>query len=74
MPSTVYIKDGKVLDEAPEKVWKEKEPDHAILAALHYDNTPPKNPDGTERIYDNKRHDLASAQYKKQEENRKKNS
>lgn len=74
MPSTVYIKDGKVLDEAPEKVWKEKEPDHAILAALHYDNTPPKNPDGTERIYDKKRHDLASAQYKKQEENRKKNS
>lgn len=73
MPSNVYIKDGKVLDEAPEKVLREKEPDHARLATLHYDNTPPKNPDGSERTYDNKKHDLASAQYKKQADNRKKN-
>jgi transposase len=74
IPSQIYIKDGKVLDHAPEKVLKEKEPDEAYLATLHYDNEPPKNPDGSVCIYDNKKHYLKAKQYVDQAESRKKNS
>lgn len=73
MPSSVYIKDGKVLEEAPEKIWREKEPDKKYLSTLHYDNSPPMNPDGSEHLYDNKNHCLSKKQYKDQAENRKKN-
>lgn len=74
MPANIYIKGGEILEHAPEKILCEKAPDHAYLSTLDYDNTPPRNPDGSERSYDNKKHDLASPQYKKQEKNRKKNS
>lgn len=73
MPVDVYIRDGKVLDHAPEMVLHEKEPDRLFLSTLNYDNTPPLNPDGSERNYDNKKHDLMSPQYKRQREKRKKN-
>ncbi len=72
MPVDVYIRDGKVLDHAPEMVLHEKEPDRLFLSTLNYDNTPPLNPDGSERNYDNKKHDLMSPQYKRQREKRKK--
>lgn len=74
MPSSVYIKNGKILAQKPEKIWREKEPDKAYLATLHYDNTPPRNSDGSEQLYDNKNHCLTRTQYKRQSENRKKNS
>ena len=74
MPSSVYIRDGKVLDNVPEKVLQEKRPDEEYIDSLHYDNTPPKNPDGSERIYDNKKHLLTEKQYVDQAESRKKNS
>lgn len=74
MPSSVYIKDEKLLTQEPERIWREKEPDKAYLATLHYDNTPPRNPDGSEHLYDNKNHFLTRTQYKRQSENRKKNS
>lgn len=74
MPSSIYIKDGKILEQEPEKIWREKEPDKKYLATLHYDNTPPINPDGSEHLYDNKNHCLSRKQYKDQKENRKKNS
>lgn len=74
MPANIYIKNGKILEQAPEKVLREKEPDRAFLATLHYDNTPPKNPDGSVQIYDNKYHNLSKKQYRDQAENRKKNS
>lgn len=74
MPSMVYIQDGKVLDSAPEKVLHEKRPDEEYIASLHYDNTPPKNPDGSERTYDNKNHLLTKKQYVDQAESRKKNN
>ena len=73
MPSSIYIKDGKILDQEPEKILREKKPDKNYLATLHYDNTPPMNPDGSEHLYDNKKHCLSTKQYKDQAENRKKN-
>jgi len=72
MPSCLYIKDGKILDQESDKIWKEKEPDKKYLATLHYDNTLPMNPDGPEQLYDNKNHCLSRKQYKEQAENRKK--
>ncbi len=74
MPSNVYIRDGKILDNKPEKVLQEKNPDEKHIASLNYDNTLPKNPDGSQRIYDNKKHLLTTKQYVEQAESRKKNS
>lgn len=73
MPSSIYIKDSEILDQEPEKIWKEKEPDKKYLATLCYDNTPPTNPDGSQQLYDNKNHYLSRKQYKDQAQNRKKN-
>lgn len=74
LPTNIYIKDGKILEHEPEKVLQEKVPDYAYLSTLDYDNTPPKNPDGSEQIFDNKKHDFNSTQYKNQQIQRKKNS
>lgn len=74
MPANVYIKNGEILEHEPEKVLREKVPDYAYLSTLDYDNSPPRNPDGTERIFDNKKHDLNSTQYKNHQIQRKKNS
>jgi len=74
MPAKIYIREGQILDSAPEKVLKEKAPDNAFLDTLHYDNSSPKNPDGSERIYDNKKHVLDSVQYQHHSKNRKKNN
>lgn len=74
LPPKIYIREDKIMDAVPEKIPQEKKPDEAFLDSLHYDNTPPLNPDGTERTYDNKRHDLASKQYLSHAESRKKNS
>jgi len=74
MPPQIYIREGRILDSEPEKVPHDKEPDSGFLDALDYDNTPPLNPDGTERAYDNKKHCLTKKQYRDQAQNRKKNS
>ena len=63
------------IDEnAPDKILREKAPDNSLLDSLHYDNTSPRDSDGNELLYDNKKHDLNSAQYQHHEEMRKKNS
>lgn len=74
MPAKLYIQNGKVSESAPDKILKEKTPDNTILDSLHYDNTSPRDSDGNELFYDNKRHNLNSAQYQYHEEMRKKNS
>lgn len=74
MPYKIYIQNGNISEKAPEKILREKTPDFSFLDSLHYDNTPPKDSDGNELIYDNKKHDLNSLQYRQQEEGRKKNS
>ena len=73
MPATIYIKNEKILEQEPEKILKEKAPDYTYLSTLNYDCTPPKNPDGSERSFDNKKHDLASSKYKELQIQRKKN-
>ena len=73
MPAHIYIKDGKILEQEPEKVLHEKVPDHAYLSTLDYDRTPPKKPDGSERLFDNKKHDLNTTEYKNRQMRRKKN-
>ena len=74
MPSKLYIRDGEICEKEPEKTLKIKAPDDAFLDSRHYDNTPPIDADGNEVIYDNKKHDLNSAQYQHHKEIRKKNS
>lgn len=44
----------------------------AILDSLHYDNTSPRDSDGNELFYDNKKHNLSSKQYQHHKEMRKK--
>lgn len=74
MPPKIYIQNGELSEKEPDKILKEKMPDHSFLDTLHYDNTPPKTPDGNVVIYDNKKHVLDSPQYQHQKEMRKKNS
>ena len=74
IPQDIYIKDGKLLEKEPEKIMKKKEPNKEYLATLYYDNTEPRNPDGSIQIYDNKHHDFSRTKYKNQAENRKKNN
>ena len=74
IPTKLYIQNGKVSESAPDKILREKTPDNTILDSLHYDNTSPRDSDGNELFYDNKKHNLNSAQYQHHEEIRKKNS
>lgn len=74
MPGEIYVKDGKVLEKAPEKIYCQKQPDTAYPDTLEYDKESPRNPDGTELKYDNKDRDPDNKQYKAQLERRKKNS
>lgn len=73
LPAKIFIQNGKVLNQEPEKIPQVKKPDDAFLASLHYDNTPPISSDGTEITYDNKKRDLTSGQYRRQAQSRKKN-
>ncbi len=73
MPAKVYM-DGKILSYEPKTTLQEKKPNKEYITSLQYDNTPPKNPDGSIRTFDDKRRLLTSAQYKSQAKNRKKNS
>lgn len=72
MPPKIYIQDGNISEKAPEKILKEKTPEDSFLESLHYDNTPPVDSSGNVIAYDNKKHDLNSAQYQHQEKTRKK--
>lgn len=74
MPPKIYIQNGELSEKEPNKILKEKMPDNSFLDNLHYDNTPPKTPDGNVVIYDNKKHVLDSPQYQHHKEMRKKNS
>ena len=73
MPAVIYIKEGKVQEKEHEKILQVKTPDYAYLSTLNYDCTPPQNPDGSERVFDNKKHYLESSEYKKMQMQRKKN-
>lgn len=72
MPSEIFIRDGKVMDQSPEKVLREKKPDEKLLAGMNYDNSVPLDEQGDEITFDNKKRNLDSPQYKAHAESRKK--
>ena len=73
LPPEIYIKDGAVLDKAPDKIWKEKNVDSAVLDQYSYDDTPPLEADGTETEFVSTKRRLDLPHYKRAAENRKKN-
>lgn len=74
MPSAIFIRDGAVLDKAPEKEVRERVFDGKQLDGVSYDNSPPMDENGDEVEFKSKKRNLNSRQYKKNAENRKKNS
>lgn len=74
IPSTIFIKDGAVLDKAPEKEVREKGFDGNLLDGISYDNSPPVDENGAEIEFKSKKRNLNSKQYKKNACNREKNS
>lgn len=75
IPSDILIKDGIILNEAPEKMRVLRvDPNSNQLDQYHYDNDIPIDKNGNPIDYDNKKHDLNSKQYKKNAESRKKNN
>lgn len=72
LPPEIYIKDGVVLDKAPDKIWKEKTVDAAVIDQYSYDDTPPLEADGTETEFVSTKRRLDLPHYKRAEENRKK--
>lgn len=73
MPAEIFIENGKILEKSPDKVLDQKKTDEKQLRQLHYDNTPPVNPDGALTAFDNKSRKLDSKKYHKYAEGRKKN-
>ena len=65
---------SEILPDCVQVAVKEKAPENSFLESPHYDNTPPVDSGGNAVAYDNKKHDLNSAQYRHQEETRKKNN
>ena len=72
MPKQIFIRNGEVLDEPPEKVCVPKVPlDSPELDEINYENTPPVDENGQEIAYCNKKRDERTKNYKLHEENRK---
>lgn len=74
LPSTIFIRDGVVLDKAPKKETREKAFDEKRLEGISYDNSPPIDENGTEIKFKSKKRGLNSTKYKKFACSRKKNS
>ena len=75
LPSDIFIKDGTILNETPEKIRVLKvAPNSKQLEQYHYGNDVPIDKNGQPIDYDNKNHNLNSKQYKKHAESRKKNN
>lgn len=74
MPAEIFIRNGKILDTPPEKVLQETKPDRRRLESMDYDNSVPLDEQGHQIMFDDKKRDLDSPQYKAQAENRKKNN
>lgn len=74
IPSTIFIRDGAVLDKPPEKEVREKVFNEERLDGISYDNSPPVDENGSKIEFKSKKRNLNSKQYKKNANNRKKNS
>ena len=72
LPKEIFIKNGQVIDDAPQQVNVLKiDPLSKELDIYSYNNDTPVNEDGLIIIYDNKSRNLDKSQYKRQSENRK---
>ena len=74
IPSTIFIRDGAVLDKSPKKEVREKVFNEERLDGISYDNSPPVDENGAKIESKSKKRNLNSKQYKKNANNRKKNS
>ena len=74
MPAEIFIRDGEIMDTRPEKTLREITPEEKLLQDMDYDNSVPIDEQGREIIFDNKKRNMDSLQYKVQAENRKKNN
>jgi len=75
LPNEIFIKDGEIMDSAPEKVQKLKVAlDSKQLNKYDYNNEEPVDEKGNLISYDNKNHDPDRTRSKNDAENRKKNS
>lgn len=71
LPKEIFIKDGRILEKAPEKeITLKISPNSKELEKYDYDNELPVDGNGELIIYDNKKRDLDSKQYKTLAENR----
>jgi len=71
LPKDIFIKNNKIINEKIEKIPIElTNIDNARLETLEYTNDIPLDENGNEIIFDKKRHDLDSKQYKEQERKR----
>ena len=74
MPENIYIKNGAILEETPEKVKTPKVSSNAPqLNNYHYDNEILMDENKNPVSYDNKKRNLDSKQYREDAESRKKN-
>lgn len=75
LPKEIFIKDGKIIDSAPEKTTRLKiSPDSSLLDEYHYNNDIPVDKNGDPIDYDNKNRDFSRQRSKAIAEKRKKNS
>ena len=73
IPNQIFIRDGEVLDDPPEKERVPAVPlDSPELDEVFYDNSPPVDEDGNEIKYCNKQRNENGSAYKARLENRKK--
>lgn len=74
LPPEIFIRNGEVLDQAPEKMAAIKISNNEKLESYHYDDTPPVDENGNEIVFDRIRKCRSEeSQYKRQAEIRKKN-
>jgi len=75
LPAEILVKEGQILDTPPEKAKRLKiSPNSPLLNQYEYDNTEPLDESGIAVVYDNKKRNLNSKEYKKNADNRKKNN
>ena len=73
MPQQIFIRDGQVMEQPPEKVLAPAVPlDSPEIETMHYDNSPPTDENGQEISYCNKQRNENNANYKRLAEGRKK--
>lgn len=74
MPAEIFIRNGDILDTPPEKVFRETRPDKRLVESMDYDNSVPMDGQGSQILFEGRRRDLDSKQYKACAESRKKNN